>query len=73
MNCSEGLLGAYKEGNIKQFQYMSLKDALKPYRVMERVFVEHRDPFSNTVLKKEEVRLKDYFSNPMFDKDMALM
>ncbi len=73
VNCSEGLLGAYKEGNIKQFQYMSLKDALKPYRVMERVFVEHRDPFSNTVLKKEEVRLKDYFSNPMFDKDMALM
>lgn len=73
VNCSEGLLGAYKEGNIRQFQYMPLEEALKPFKIMERVFVEHRDPFTQAVLKKEEVRLKDYFANPMFDKDMALL
>lgn len=74
VNCSEGLLGAYREGNIRQFQYMTLHDALQPYRMMERVFLEYRDTLQNNqVVKKEEVRLKDYFSNPMFEKDIALM
>lgn len=73
INCSEGLLGAYREGNIRQFTYMSLEDALKPYKIMERVFVEHLDPFTRQATKKEEIRLKDYFANAQFDKDMALM
>lgn len=73
VNCSEGLLGAYKEGNIRQFQYMNLSDALRPYRAMERVFLEHRDATTNEMVKKEELRLKDYFSNAAFERDVVLM
>lgn len=71
VNCSEGTLGAYREGNIRQFQYMSLKDALIPYQAMDRVFIESRD-LTGAFINKEEIRLKDYFGNSKYEKDLAL-
>lgn len=73
VNCSEGLLGAYKEGNIKQFQYMSLSDALIPYQMHEKVFRQHKDAVTNEVLKTEEIRLNELFSNPAFEQDLAMI
>lgn len=72
VSCSEGLLGAYKEGNIRQFTYMPLKDALIPYKSMEKMFLEKRDAMSGFVLEKEELLLKDYFGNAAFPKDVTL-
>jgi len=71
VNCSEGLLGAYREGNIRQFQYMSLKDALVPYRMTEKSFLEERDIKGNT-LNRIEFDLKEVFTNPKYDKDIIM-
>lgn len=73
VNCSEGSLGAYPGGNIKQFQYMSLKDALLPYLAAERVYLQRYDPQNPTVvLSKEEIRLRELFANPEFGWDIAV-
>jgi len=47
VNCSEGLLGAYLEGNIKQFTYMPLKDALLPFQMTDRVYLQEFDAATN--------------------------
>lgn len=73
VNCSGGIMGSYKEGNIKQFQYMPLKDALIPYRMHEKVMREHRDASTNAVIKQEEIKLQDLFSNSAFEFDMAMI
>lgn len=73
INCSEGILGAYQEGNIRQFQYMSLEDALLPYKIPERVYIEQRDPQNPAVvLSKDEIRLKKLFETPDFNRDLVL-
>lgn len=72
VSCSEGLLGAYHGGNIRQFKYMPLKDALLPYWMSERVFVTQHDAASGQLIEKQEIKLKDYFSNPQFPKDLTL-
>jgi hypothetical protein len=72
INCSEGLLGAYREGNIRQFEYKSLHDALMSYRMHDRVFLQSHDAVSGEVLTKEEINLKEYFNNPRFEKDLVL-
>jgi len=71
VNCSGGLLGAYPEGNIKQFQYMSLKDALLPYRMMDKVFRERVDATSGKVIEKVPLELKDFYSNSKFEYDLV--
>jgi hypothetical protein len=73
VNCSEGLLGSYREGNIKQFQYMSLHDALTPYKMHEKIYREHRDAVSNSLIKREEIKLEDLFSNPAYEQDLAMI
>lgn len=74
VNCSEGILGAYREGNIKQFEYKSLEDALLPYRAAEKVYLEKLDPQNRgRVLAKEEIRLKELFANPEYKMDIALI
>lgn len=74
VNCSEGLLGAYKEGNIQQFQYMSLKDALLPYKAAEKVYLERRDPQNpSNLISKDEIRLRELFADPTFKFEMALI
>ena len=72
ISCSEGLLGAYKEGNIRQFKYMPLKDALLPYAMSERVYLQKIDPMTGVVLGKDEIRLKDLFSNSQYPTDMTI-
>lgn len=69
INCSEGLLGAYPEGNIRQFQYKSLKDALVPYVMSEKVILQDvKDP-----KKQQDLYLKDVWENPEYESDLVFM
>ena len=65
-------MGAYKEGNIKQFKYMPLEQALLPYRSSEKMFLQEMDAVSGEVNKKTEFSIKDYWANPKLDKDLQL-
>lgn len=71
INCSEGLMGAYREGNIQQFQYMSLKQALVAYQMADRIYLEHRDE-NKKVIKKDPISLTELFSNPEYDLDLVV-
>lgn len=37
INCSDGTMGAYPNGNLTAFQYMHIEKALEMYRVSERI------------------------------------
>lgn len=69
--CSEGIVGAYPQGNLKSFKYMSLMDALKPYQIAQRVFLEQKDALGN-LLNREEIKLKELFSKPDYDRDIVV-
>ena len=71
VNCSEGLMGAYRDGNIKHFQYMSLDDALTQYRAMESVSLMTHD-LTGKLISKKYLDLREYFSNPQFEQDVVL-
>jgi hypothetical protein len=73
VNCSDGLMGAYKEGNIKQFQYMPLEDALLPYKGHERVFRQIRDSKTEAVISNDQIILSEMFANPSFEMDLVLI
>jgi hypothetical protein len=72
INCSEGLLGAYPEGNIRQFKYMTLRDALLPYVSMDVMSLKSIDMQTGNIISSEELRLKDLFSNSQYPKDLVL-
>lgn len=65
-NCSEGILGAYKEGNIAQFKYMDLKSALIPYESADTLYLKDLRDGS-----KEPFDLKEFWSNPRQDKPLV--
>lgn len=71
INCSEGLLGAYNEGNLSSFQYMPLSEALKPYRMMEWVNQDKLDGVSGELLERKRLDLKDLFSNSKYEFDVV--
>lgn len=72
ISSSEGTLGAYPGGNLRCFRYMPLKNALTPYAMSEKVYVSKRDVATGQDLGKEEIKLKDLFSNPQYDKELTL-
>lgn len=71
VNCSFGTLGAYREGNLKAFEYMPLSDALVQYRMSEIITLERRGDLKE-VLSKEKIKLKDIFTNPEYPQDIIL-
>jgi hypothetical protein len=72
ISSSEGIMGAYKEGNIKQFKYMPLEQALLPYSSSEKMFLQEMDAISGKVTNKTEFSIKDYWANPKYEKDLLL-
>lgn len=72
ISSSEGIMGAYREGNIKQFKYMPLEQALLPYTSSEKMFLQEIDAVSGKVTTKTEFSIKDYWANPKMDKDLQL-
>ena len=65
ISCSEGLLGAYKEGNIQQYVYSTLDKYLEQYRIIEQVKY-HR--FNPETKEQEfgEMKWGDLWENPQF-------
>jgi hypothetical protein len=61
VNCSEGLLGAYREGNIRTMKYCTLDQALEPYRVADEVVVKETSPQGEMIKK---MKLKELYGNP---------
>lgn len=61
VNCSEGLLGAYAQGNIRTMKYCTLAQALEPFRIADEVTVNEMGP-NGSVLKK--IKTKEIFGNP---------
>lgn len=72
INCTGGLLGAYREGNLRHFLYMSLEQAINMYSIAETVNLEVRDGLNGQVREKKELKLKDLFSNAQFETDLVL-
>lgn len=66
VNASEGILGAYREGNIKQFKYMTLREALIPYQMADTLYLE--DQATKT---KEPFDLEEFWKNSKSDKKMT--
>lgn len=71
ISCSDGLVGAYREGNIRAFKYMPLSQALLPYWMSERIFVGVKDKDGKVVGEPKKVELEDMFSNPKFEDDLV--
>lgn len=61
INCSEGLLGAYREGNIRTMKYCSLSHALEPYRIADEIVVQEH---SLSGVVKKTMKLREILGNP---------
>lgn len=72
INCTGGILGAYREGNLKHFQYMPLEQALNMYSISEVVQLEVRDGPNGVLREKKDLKLKELFSNAQFESDLVL-
>ena len=71
INCSDGTLGAYPEGNLSSFTYKSLPDALLQFEINERVYLEAKDS-NGKVLSKNEINLKEVFADPTYKENIVL-
>jgi hypothetical protein len=72
INCSEGLMGAYPEGNIRQFTYMPLSQALIPYEMTDRVYWTEFDAKTNAQTTQSEIKLKEVFKDSKYEKNIVL-
>lgn len=65
INCSDGILGAYREGNIANFQYMTLNDAIVTYKVTQRAKYQLNGELHN-------VNWSQIFSDPSVKDNVVL-
>lgn len=75
INCSEGIMGAYREGNIKQYRYMDLHAALYPYKCSDVVEEQERKQLPEggfEVLGTQNLRLAELFKNTKYEKPITL-
>lgn len=70
-NCSEGILGAYLGGNIRHYEYKTLRDALTPYWMSEEVWW---DTFNDKQerISHEKIDLDEFFKQPTNDRHLVL-
>ena len=64
INCSEGILGAYKEGNISAFEYKTLEAALTPYVFNEYVYLDEFSKETGQRTNRTQVSLEEIFKDP---------
>lgn len=74
ISCSEGILGSYHEGNIGQFRYMPLSDALLPYKISQQVKYQPAIPGRPENERGEEmqIRWKDVWADSEFEHNITL-
>lgn len=71
INCSEGLLGAYREGNIAQFQYMTLKQFVDQYKLCETVYYVYRNA-DGSPKEETQLNLKEVWSDSKYKENVVL-
>ena len=65
-------MGSYREGNIRQFQYMSLKDALAPYQLVTKVMLTTRSKEDGKEVEREPMVLSDFYNDVTNGKEVVL-
>lgn len=71
INCSEGLVGSYREGNIAQFEFMPLSDALQRYTPLEKVYLESKNIQTGEFVERREIQLSDYWKNANYEMELT--
>ena len=71
ISCSEGILGAYKEGNIAQFQYMTLMQFIDQYKLSEYVMYVFKNE-DGTIKEEKWLDLKEMWANPQYKENVVL-
>lgn len=66
INCSEGILGAYREGNIQTFEYQPLDAALAPYLFNEYVYLDEFSEKTGQQTNRTQIFLEDVFKDPQY-------
>lgn len=69
INASEGILGAYREGNIRQFKYQTLEEALTPYRMAETLYLQTMD--NGKEVKKEPIAMAEVWKDSKHPMDLV--
>lgn len=72
INCSSGLLGAYREGNLRSFTYLPLEAALNRFFMAERVWLDKFEEGSGKLLDRKEIKLKDVFADPKYPLNLTV-
>lgn len=70
VSCSDGIVGAYKGGNLMHFEYLPLHFALEKYRVADRVTVCTKKVTGET--SSEMIELSELFGNYEYPNDIVL-
>lgn len=71
ISCSEGLLGAYKEGNIAQYEYMPLKAFILQHKMTEHIGYEFKDA-TGKATSLENINLNEMWKDSKYSKDIVL-
>lgn len=74
ISCSEGIMGAYPEGIIRQFQYMPLKNALYPHKITEEVEVGNWvvNGANRSLESTTRMNVKEFFKDSKQPLDITL-
>lgn len=74
-NCSEGIMGAYPEGNIGTFKYCTLEQAIEPWRLSEvamKTKVEVVNGVPTMVGEKDPIYWAEFYKDPKQPLDLTL-
>lgn len=69
--CGEGIVGAYKEGNIAQFQYMTLQQFVTQYRVPEYVLYQYRNQ-DGSIKSSMDLDMKELWKDSKYPENVCL-
>ncbi len=72
ISCSGGLMGAYKEGNIRSFQYLPLEMALNRYFMAERIWLDKFEEGTGKLLERKEIKLEEVFADPKYPLSLTV-
>jgi hypothetical protein len=68
--CGEGIVGAYREGNIAQFQYMTLQQFITQYKMSELVIYQTKN--GDGTMHEKLLNMGDVWADPKYDQNVVL-
>lgn len=66
INCSEGVMGSFREGNLRAFTFLPLEQALNRFFMAERVWLDRIDNETGQIVERKEIKLEEVFSDPKY-------